>query len=117
MKQLERLVVHVEEAVRLGLSNSEPELRLGLMLLDSAAELMMYRESEYVLRMKESIYGPSLRLAEQMHEHTGQGADEVARIKAELVSKTRRRRIHHEFDAKCEFLVEQGFFHSRTVAP
>ena len=35
---LERLVVHVEEAVRLGCTNDDPYLRLGLMMLDSAAE-------------------------------------------------------------------------------
>jgi hypothetical protein len=67
MKQLEPIVVHQEDAVRLGLSDNEPELRLGLILLDSAAELMM-TSSDYVLQIMESIYGPSLRLAEQMHE-------------------------------------------------
>jgi hypothetical protein len=41
---LGRLVVHVDEAVRLGTMADESHRRLGLMLLDSAAEVMMDRE-------------------------------------------------------------------------
>jgi hypothetical protein len=47
---LERLVVHVEEAVRLGCMNDDPHLRLGLMMLDSAAELLLHRECDSRLR-------------------------------------------------------------------
>jgi hypothetical protein len=41
VKQLERLVVHVEEGIRLGTAADEAYLRLGLLLLDSVAELLM----------------------------------------------------------------------------
>jgi hypothetical protein len=46
METLERLVVHVEEAIRHAAMNDDPRLRLrlGLLLLDSAAELLLHRE-------------------------------------------------------------------------
>lgn len=43
MERLARLVVHVEEALRLARYEDEPHLRLALMLLDSAAELILHR--------------------------------------------------------------------------
>ena len=46
METLERLVVHVEEAVRNATMNDDPHLRLGLLLLDSAAELLLHRECQ-----------------------------------------------------------------------
>jgi hypothetical protein len=41
--RLERLVVHVEEALRLAREPREAHQRLALMLLDSAAELILHR--------------------------------------------------------------------------
>src|SRR4051794_35335838 len=43
MERLERLVIHVEEALRLARYEDEAHLRLALMLLDSAAELILHR--------------------------------------------------------------------------
>jgi hypothetical protein len=108
VKQLERLVAHVEEAVRLGTADDDPYLRLGLMLIDSAAELLMYRESDYVLRFNAALYDSSLRMAEQHFAATGDGQDRVDELRTKVISKTRRKRIDREFDAKCDFLVEQG---------
>ena len=53
MDSLERLVVHVEEAVRFGTMNDDPHLRLGLMLLDGAAELLLHRECQAHLQWAE----------------------------------------------------------------
>lgn len=55
MRELERLVVHVEEAIRFGAMTDEPHLRLGLVLLDSAAELLMYRETDHQIRWNASM--------------------------------------------------------------
>ena len=46
METLERLVVHVEEAVRNATMNDDTHLRLGLLPLDSAAELLLHRECQ-----------------------------------------------------------------------
>ncbi len=118
VKPLERLVVHVEEAIRYGTAADEPRLRLGLMLLDSAAELMMYRETDYLIRMNAHLYDRWLEIAEQQVEQTGTGQDRVEEYRALAISKTRRRKIDREFDAKCDYLVEEGLLpepHSRAL--
>lgn len=43
MQRLERLVVHVEEAMRLGSMSDEAHLRLALLMLDSASELILHQ--------------------------------------------------------------------------
>ncbi len=106
--RLERLVVHVEEAVRLGTAEHEASVRLGLILIDSAAELLMHRETEYVVAWSASLYDGWLETAEQLFEITGEGEAELAELRAKVISKTRRKKIDREFDMKCDFLVEQG---------
>lgn len=108
MKSLERLVVHVEEAIRLGTSTHEPELRLGLLLVDSAAELMLYRETDYLLRRGDQ-YQQWLNQAEEAKArgYTGDQAY-IDELRDKVFSKTQRDKIEHDFDAKCTLLVKQG---------
>jgi hypothetical protein len=107
VKNLERLVVHVEEAIRLGTSENEPELRLGLLLIDSAAELMLYRETDYLLAWGDQ-YQQWLDRAEQAAAH-GYASDQdyIDELRGKVFSKTQRNKIEHDFDAKCALLVEQ----------
>lgn len=100
-------MVHVEEAIRFGAMTDEPHLRLGLVLLDSAAELMMYRETDYQIRWNASMYDRWLEMAAQEVEMFGSGQDRVDDLRTKVISKTRRKRIDREFDAKCDFLVER----------
>jgi hypothetical protein len=108
VKQLERLVVHVEEAIRLATASDEAHLRLGLILLDSAAELLMHRHCDGFLNQS-SLYD---RLLERMEEVPDEDRDEkyratVKEIRSHAISKTRRKKIEKEFDAKCDFLREK----------
>ncbi|TCJ32984.1 hypothetical protein E0504_40210 [Parafrankia sp. BMG5.11] len=45
---MERLVVHVDEAMRLGPMGDEAHLRLALLMLDSAAELILHQVDHLV---------------------------------------------------------------------
>jgi hypothetical protein len=104
MKRLERLVIHVEEAVRLGSLTDEAHLRLGLVLLDSAAELLMHRETDRMLETDHRL----LRVAEACHEWTGRGENDLNELRARIVSGTRRKKIEREFGAKCDYLMDRG---------
>lgn len=59
MERLRLLYEQIEEAKRLMLSGTLPHLRLALILLDNAAELIMYRELSY--RFAEDDYYARLR--------------------------------------------------------
>jgi hypothetical protein len=53
MERVERLVVHVQEALRLASQPLDSYQRLALMLLDAAAELMMQRTCDELLHWEE----------------------------------------------------------------
>ncbi|MBP2323374.1 hypothetical protein JOF56_003759 [Kibdelosporangium banguiense] len=107
MKQLERLVVHVEEAIRFGTAQDEPHLRLGLMMIDSAAELMMYRETDYLLRWG-AEYGEWLKRAEESLARGFGDQKHVDELRGKVFSKTQRKKIEREFNAKCDLLVREN---------
>ncbi|OXM63146.1 hypothetical protein [Amycolatopsis vastitatis] len=107
MKQLERLVVHVEEAIRFGTAEDEPHLRLGLLMIDSAAELLMHRETDYQLRwgakFEEYLKRAEAALAD------GRGDQKyVDELRGKVFSKNQRNKIEKEFDAKCNLLVREN---------
>lgn len=108
MQRLERLVVHVREALRLARGGDDAHLRLALILLDSAAELMMHRECETVLS-REWQRGHLLALRRQ-EERFGPLNEaltaERKRLVKEVTSEKRRERIAREFGAKADFLVD-----------
>ncbi|UJW32447.1 hypothetical protein L3Q67_01270 [Saccharothrix sp. AJ9571] len=117
MNRLERLVVHVEEAIRFGTAHDEPHLRLGLMMIDSAAELMMYRETDYLLR-RGAQYEQMLKQAEKALAHGFGNQQSVDRLRADVFSKTQRRKIEREFNAKCDLLTREGIInatHARVL--
>jgi len=107
VKQLERLVVHVEEAIRFGTAEDEPHLRLGLMMIDSAAELMMYRETHYLLRWG-TKYEEWLDRAEKALAHGIGDQKYVDELRGKVFSKTQRNKIEREFNAKCDLLVREN---------
>lgn len=81
MDSLERLVVHVEEAVRLATMDDDPHLRIGLMLLDSAAELLLRRQCSW-----------RVRRAKQAGE----------------LSSGKAKQIDRQFPDKCDYLLGIG---------
>ncbi len=108
MDRLERLTVHVEEAIRLGTATNDAHLRLGLMLLDSAAELLMHRQCRNEINST-SMWAALLKSSEEIYARTGtdEAKARVDEARARTVSNTKRKRIDREFDAKCDFLHEK----------
>ena len=109
MQQIERLVVHVEEAIRLAERLDEPSQRLSLLLLDSAAELMLHRECEYQLWWERDDFR-SLGALLERERRTGLPPEletERQRLESKVTSKKRRKKISSAFDSKAGFLVER----------
>ena len=100
--------MHVEEANALSERQDVASQRLALLLFDSAAELLLHREVEHRLEMNEWLRG-IVRAYEQHEEHGVPLDEDAAARKAELgaqvLSRTRTRRIRKTFDAKLDFLV------------
>ena len=118
VESMERLVVHVEEAVRLGTMADESHLRLGLMLLDSAAERRMHRECEWQLQMH--AIGPrALREIEEYCQATGDGAEALPQLRQMVAAQaSQRKRVSRDFSAKCDYLLELGLLpgpHARVL--
>lgn len=111
MERLERLVVHVEEALRLAKFEDEAHLRLALILLDSAAELIMHRavSSE---RARYYWQAPLLESIDRAEQQGKSLPDDIKESQAELRSKmltpSKLRTIDRNFDAKAEYLAELG---------
>lgn len=117
MESLERLVVHVEEAVRLGTMNDDPHLRLGLILLDSAAELLLHRECDSRLQWAEQDRH-LVRMAEDLQQKTDKEPDWLAELRERAVSAARCRQIDRGFGAKCDYLLGLGVLaepHTRVL--
>ena len=112
------MVVHVEEAVRLGTMSDDPHLRLGLILLDSAAELLLHRECHSRLHWAEQDERQSVRLAEEMHQATGKEPEWLAELREKAVPAARCRQIDRDFGAKCDYLLGLGVLaepHARVL--
>jgi hypothetical protein len=111
MERLARLVVHVEEAFACAERDDEHHLRLALLLFDSAAELLLHRESKTALDWQRH-QRRTLDLIGEQETRGRQLTPEIRRIRAELaattLSLTKRREINRAFDAKVDFVVDRG---------
>lgn len=107
METLERLVVHVEEAIRLASMNDDPHLRLGLLLLDSAAELLLHRECRSRLKWAERDQ-QLVRRADELQAATGKEMEWAAELRERIVPSAQRRKIDRDFGAKCDYLAGLG---------
>jgi hypothetical protein len=117
VESLERLVVHVEEAVRLGTMNDDPHLRLGLMMLDSAAELLLHRECDSRLRLAGS-YRELVSMSEWWRATMGKELSSAAGLREKAVPAAQCKRIDRDFGAKCDYLVGIGVLaepHARVL--
>jgi hypothetical protein len=112
VQRLERLVVHVEEALRIAQNADEAHLRVALVLLDSAAELLMHRECSELLHEESFEFGQLQALeSSQRYFEKYRGAEYEAyaeKLRAKVTSKARRREIDRDFNAKAKFLAEKG---------
>jgi hypothetical protein len=69
MERLRLLYEQIEEAKRLMMTGTEPNLRLSLILLDNAAQLVMYRELEYRFAFDDALrrIGSSRKKTEHLY--------------------------------------------------
>lgn len=117
MKSLERLVVHVEEAVRLVMMDDDPHLRLGLLLLDSAAELLLHRECQSRFQWAERDR-QLMDLADETRAATGRAPEWLAELQERALSLAQWKKIDRDFGAKCEYLAGLGMLtqpHARVL--
>ena len=116
VERIERLVVHVEEAIRLGSSSDIPRLRLSLLLLDSAAELMLHRETSYLLASETT----SAQLLQKLQGYEDLGhvlPPDLQRTRDELrdlvTPAAKRREIERYFDARLSSSSAPGCWERR----
>ena len=119
VKRIERLVVHVEEAMRLSKRPEEPYQRLALLLFDSAAELILYRETDYRLHWEELLVDRQLESLKAHEQRIGTLPPDLATRKSELEQRAtpqkRRERIASDFLPKVAFLEEKGMIPGATL--
>ncbi len=105
MDSIERLVVHVEHALELAEAGDTHRLRLALLLLDSAAELVLHRETKFWLTHAEIDRNLVENHERYIPDRESQYIDEA---KERLVSRSEARRIDREFGKKAAYLVKIG---------
>lgn len=117
MDRLERLVVHVEEAFAMRAYEDLAHLRLGLLLFDSAAELLMHRACLGPLAWEGRKREQSRWLERQADHQELSELSETRRqeLRAEVISNRRHSRIEREFDSKADFLAERGEIDPQTA--
>lgn len=111
MQRLERLVVHVEEALRLAECDDEAHLRLALMLLDSAAELILQRavQTKVALQYWDTHMLNKFDRAEQQGMQLPEDVRKSqAELRSRVLSTSKLRLLERNFDAKAEYLAELG---------
>ncbi len=111
MERVERVVVHLEEAWRLAAARGDTaRLRVALILFDSACELLLYRECQYLLlwqRHPRRLLEYIRRCEEQGVALTQYELQRREELEREVLSKSREKKVQREFDAKVDLLVEQ----------
>ncbi|MFI1808416.1 hypothetical protein ACH415_32925 [Streptomyces californicus] len=108
MERLELIVVQLEEAKGMIEKGRLPNLRLAYLLIDSVTELILHRTVQTELQHQDKLQ--KLLLAYQQNESYGfpVDAEEVASIKAKIVSKSDLKNIDRNFDAKVGLLVRRN---------
>jgi hypothetical protein len=103
------MTVQLEEAKALIERNSPAHSRLAFILLDNAAEVLMFRNVEVLLSNNPMMEGILAQWDEILKEADDPEArrqrDEVA---TDVVSRARRKRIEFSFEAKVDFLEEHN---------
>jgi hypothetical protein len=123
MQRLELVIVQFEEIKRLVAVGRVPQLRLALILLDSAIELIMYRMVEEELRHERFYFdqlenlrrleswrrsnNPMQRQFATSGPSSDQLASEIQKLEPMVTSKARRKKIDRIFGEKVDFLVER----------
>lgn len=109
LPRVEFMQAQLEEAKDLLQRDSVAHDRLAFILLDNAAEVMMFRNVEALL-FSNPLYERLLKQWEAAIEaaDTPEARSHRDEIKAKVISKTKRAKIERSFDAKADFLVDNG---------
>lgn len=107
MQRLERVVVQLVEAKRLAEHRDNVHILLSLFLIDNVVEILLYRESSYLLRWedfrRETVRGMEGR--QDLPDDLAEMRDETL---GDITSKTQRKKIDREFNAKVDYLVHHN---------
>jgi hypothetical protein len=101
----------MQEAVRLARKTTDAELRVALILLDSAAELLMHRLATDCVeqrRWAESTVDHYRHLWARFGIRDRHQMQQLVDAEARILSKSRVKKIDREFDAKADLIVEEG---------
>jgi hypothetical protein len=116
MRRLEETVVQLEEAKRFILTGTTPYLRLALLLLDNAAEVLMHRTAADELE-RAATYAGMLKVFDELP--VSSDPKRVAfreSLSVHTISDKRRALIGRFFEEKTKFLSEDRGLIPRPVA-
>jgi hypothetical protein len=106
LEQLELVVVQLDECRRLLDKGGTAYLRLALILIDNAVEVIMFRRFQNALAFNH-VRGELLKSYDESG-HEGPEPELVAEARETYVPKTKRRDIERSFGEKVDFLVQRG---------
>lgn len=114
MEQLELVAVEIEEAGRLIKVGRVPHLRLAFLLLDNAAEVMMYRAVQGQ-NLFQGVYASMRRQMMSMQSVLGNDRDfmnHLREIESKVLPERTINQLDQEFRAKANFLMKRGLLDS-----
>ncbi len=113
MERLRRTVVQLEEAKRFILDGEVARLRLALILLDNAVEVMLHRRVTEDLA-KANMYA---RMLQKLPDGPLDAKGEALRqeIAAEVIPPPRQKKVARYFGEKLTLLSESGLLPSATA--
>ena len=118
VERIERLAAHIDEGLTLAHSDQVARRRLALLLFDSAVELMMYRESSYLLSQEE-LNTRLVRGHDQAVENGYQPSEDsrtyIDEMRQNITPAKKRREIDRYFDAKATYLGSAGLLQPGQV--
>ncbi|HKR58693.1 MAG TPA: hypothetical protein VJS64_03080 [Pyrinomonadaceae bacterium] len=106
LPRIELMTVQLEESMILIERDTMAHARLAFILLDNAAEVLMFRNIEGLL-FYNPMFEQILKRWEEILQHANdtearQHHDEV---KTKIISKTKRAKLEYSFDVKVDFLI------------
>lgn len=107
MKRLEFIVVQLEETKRLIEINRVPQLRLALILLDSAIELVLHRTVNTQLSYEPVQILANYRRAKESGRYDEDLDTTIQELEGLVTSQTQRKKLD-SFDPKIDFLIRSG---------
>src|SRR5262245_28919843 len=102
------VVEQIEESKALILRGSSAHLRMALILLDNAAELLMHRAVEGILFRNILDERLLLTFRNAVAEGYEDGAAHVRELEERVISNSRKQQVRLKFPAKLKLLVERA---------